>query len=194
MCNWYINGLCSVHAIVDSLLYAEILCIYLFVHSFIHSFITHSSYWSSPLFPITSVPLRPFYFHWARGHLCDGTWQYFVKRQKSNAGTCFFTFMISLLLCTRLWRPALFNKLKWRIVERAVRCASYESTRVSIPNILIKFVRGVQNLSWLSIVVCSVELTESVALILFGFVLSTIVFRVTKKIEFCCHLFRLSLQ
>jgi len=55
-------------------------------------------------------------------------------------------------------------------------CLVHESTRVSVPNVLIKFVRGVQNFRLLS-----VELTESVGLILFGFVLSPILFRVTKK-------------
>ena len=55
-------------------------------------------------------------------------------------------------------------------------CLVLESTRVSVPNVLIKFVRGVQNFRLLS-----VELTESVGLIQFGFVLSNILFRVTKK-------------
>jgi hypothetical protein len=56
-----------------------------------------------------------------------------------------------------------------------------KSTRVFIPDILIKFVRDVQNCTWLSIVVASVELAESLTLILFAFVLSTVLFRDNKK-------------
>ena len=80
------------------ILYCMLNFYYLFIHSFIHS-----SDWSSPLFPITSVPLRLVYFRRARGRHHDGTRQYFVNRQKSNSGICFFffAFMISLLLCIR---------------------------------------------------------------------------------------------